>query len=108
MESIKKRHKYEKILLKLLQEWASPQDQILIDKTQKYYQILRTGFDSDRLYFFRVRMHFSIREDGKICIWENQTDIEIGDDLIALGIPKSDILPAFLPTDARKLVGYAV
>ena len=92
----------------MLDEWVSiPQDQILVDKSRKHYQILRTDFDNSQVYFFRVRMHFSINAEGKICILENQTDIEVGDDLMEKGVPKSDILPAFLPAEARKLVGYA-
>lgn len=107
MENVKKIRKYEKILLDLFNEWAVAQDQLLVDKSRKHYQILRTGFDNSQAYFFRVRMHFSINPEGKICILENQTDIEVGDDLMQKGVPKSDILPAFLPAEARKLVGWA-
>ncbi len=101
--------RYEQIVCDLLKEWAQipDVDHVLIDTQNHHYQWLRAGYDNRNRYFFRVRMHFSINAEGKICILENQTDIEVGDDLMEKGVPKSDILPAFLPAEARKLVGYA-
>lgn len=100
---------YDQIITELLKEWCldSPYDHVLIDRQKHHYQWLRAGYDSHNQYFFRVRMHFWLNEKGKICILENQTDIEVGDDLMQKGVPKSDILPAFLPEKARKLVGWA-
>jgi hypothetical protein len=63
---------------------------------------------SHKNYFFRVRMHLFINKDEKICILENRTEIEVADYLIEKGIPKSDIIPAFLPSEARQLAGFAV
>ena len=39
---------------------------------------------------------------------KNKTEIEIADYLMEKGVPKSDILPAFLPEQARHLMGYAI
>lgn len=107
MEKIKK---YASIVHAFLEECCetSPNSHIVVDTKSHHYQLLKTGYDSHGTYFFRVRMHFHIRKDGKVCILENTTDIEIADFLIEHGIPKIDILPAFIPEDARKLVGYAL
>ena len=53
-------------------------------------------------------MHFHLREDGVICIFENHTEIELVDALMDKGVPKSDILLSFLPQFARQYAGYAI
>jgi hypothetical protein len=52
-------------------------------------------------------LHIHIREDGKVCVLENNTDYDIDTDFADLNIPKSDILPSFLPASVRPLAGYA-
>jgi hypothetical protein len=106
MEKIKK---YEKIIIKLLQSLKAnaTEDLLVLDKENHHYQLLFVGLDSRNSYFFRVRLHFSIREDGVICIFENRTEEEVGDWLIAQGVPKSDILVGFLPLHIRQYEGYA-
>jgi hypothetical protein len=106
MEKIKK---YEKIIIKLLQDLKgdTSEDVLVIDKENHHYQLLFVGLDSRNTYFFRVRLHFSIRKDGVICIFENRTEEEVGDWLIANGVPKGDILVGFLPQHIRQYEGYA-
>jgi hypothetical protein len=52
-------------------------------------------------------MHFHLREDGIICLFENHTEEEVGDTLMNQGVPKSDILVRFLSQSARQYAGYA-
>jgi hypothetical protein len=96
----------KELLAELLEESAG--DQLLVDDIHHHYQLLRIGEDLRKNYFFRVRMHFFINQAEKICILENRTEIEVADYLIEKGIPKSDIIPAFLPAEARQLAGFAV
>jgi hypothetical protein len=107
---MEKLNTYSALVQQFLQEIAndSPQSQVLIDEKTRHFQLMRTGYDSRGNYFFRVPVHIHIREDAKICILENTTDIEIGDYLIEHNVPKNDILPAFLPENARRLVGFAI
>ncbi len=107
MENVEK---YSQLVQQLLQSWVIPaaDDHFISDTVHRHFQILRTNYDFQEPYFFRVRIHVFIREDGKICILENNTDIEIGDYLLENGVPKSDILPAFIPQDMRQLAGYAL
>lgn len=107
---MEKLEKYQLIIKGLLSEFAqiNAGDQILADDNTHHYQLLRIGEDLKKNYFFRVRMHFFINKDEKICILENRTDIEVADYLIEKGVPKLDIIPAFLPSEVRRLAGYAV
>jgi hypothetical protein len=107
---MEKLEKYQLIIKELLTEFAESNagDQTLVDDNTHHYQLLRIGEDLKKNYFFRVRMHFFINQEAKICILENRTEIEVADYLMEKGVPKSDIIPAFLPSEVRQLAGYAV
>lgn len=106
MEKIKK---YENLIIELLNsiKGTSPDSLVIADKEKRHYQLLYVGNDSRNRYFFHVRIHFHLREDGVICVYENRTEEEIGDTLMEQGVPKSDILVGFLPQTARQYAGYA-
>ena len=107
MEKIKK---YENLIIDLLTsiKGTSKDEQVIIDKDNRHYQLLHIGNDSRNRYFFHVSIHFHLRADGVICIYENRTEEEIGDYLMEHGVPKSDILVGFLPQHVRQYAGYAV
>jgi XisI protein len=105
--------KYQAILLDFLTEQATYrisnselENQIVADKENHHYQLLRIGWRKDR-YVRACPFHFDIK-DGKVWIQQNRTDIEVGDELIARGIPKSDIVIGFLPVEMRSTSGYAI
>ena len=106
MEKIKK---YENLIIELLNsiKGTSLDNVVIADKEKRHYQLLHVGNDSRNRYFFHVRIHFHLREDGVICVYENRTEEEIGDTLMEQGVPKSDILVGFLPQTARQYAGYA-
>ena len=85
-----------------------PDSLLISDHESHHYQLLKQGYDLRGHYFFKVRIHLHISEAGKICILENTTDIEIADFFLERGVPKTDLLPAFLPENTRKLAGFAV
>jgi XisI protein len=102
--------KYEKIILGILQEMKalSPNLLLIVDKPNRHYQVVYAGTDSKGIYSYRVRVHFHLREDGKICLFENATELEFLDILLPKGIPKTDLLPTFIPESMRQMAGYAV
>ena len=111
MEKINKKIKnYEKIILDLLNTYKRDEDgfYLVIDKQNRHYQLLSASWEGKSLYHCRILMHFHLREDGIICIFENHTEIELVDVLMEQGVPKSDILLSFLPQAARQYAGYAV
>ncbi|MEO0042888.1 MAG: hypothetical protein RL329_2336, partial [Bacteroidota bacterium] len=50
--------------------------------------------------------HFDIK-DGKIWFQCNNTEREVVDELMAMGVEKQDIVLGFLPPYARHLSGFA-
>jgi hypothetical protein len=110
MEKINKKvKKYETLLIDLLNDLKGndPDAYVVIDKQNRHYQLLTAGWDSRIHYLFSARIHFHLREDGIICLFENRTEHEVGDTLMEQGVPKSDILVSFLPQTARQYAGYA-
>lgn len=110
MEKINKKiKKYEALIIDLLndQKAKDADAYVVFDKQNRHYQLLLSGWESQTHYNFSVRIHFHIREDGIICLFENRTEHEVGDTLMNQGVPKSDILVSFLPQSARQYAGYA-
>ena len=52
-------------------------------------------------------MHLDIK-DGKIWIQRNQSDKLIADELVAMGVPKQDIVLGLQPVYVREYTGYGV
>lgn len=82
--------------------------QIVTDTNHHHYHLLRTGFDKDLVHIYSVVLHFQIKEDGKIWILNNRTDIDVAEELIEMGVPKTDIVLGFQPPQYRTYSGYAV
>ena len=111
MEKInRKLRKYETLIIDLLNAYKGNEEDfyVVIDKQNRHYQLLGAGLDSRNTYYCRILMHFHLREDGIICLFENNTELEVADVLMNQGVPKSDILVNFLPQSARQYAGYAV
>lgn len=101
--------KYEKIILDALQDLKanSPYHHLIYDKVNRHYQVVYAGPDHKGVYVYVVRVHFHLREDAKICIFENATEIEFLDIFLPKGIPKTDLLPYFIDASLRQIAGYA-
>jgi hypothetical protein len=56
---------------------------------------------------FGCTIHIDIR-DGKIWIQHDGTEVGVVDELVALGVPKQDIVLAYQPVSGRKLTEFAV
>lgn len=82
------------------------EDQLIFDTDHDHYQVLSVGWEKGQRVFFCV-LHLDIKND-KIWLQENSTDYDIAEDLMALGVPASDIVIGFIPLDARALSEYAV
>jgi hypothetical protein len=52
-------------------------------------------------------MHLDIK-NGKIWIQINNTELDIGQALVEMGIPKEDIVIGFQPVYIRQVSGYAI
>jgi XisI protein len=104
--------KYEKLIMGLLQEyvkdWSSGPEltfQTAFDKENHHYQIIAQGWvNAQHVHFSPV--HFDII-NGKIWLQRNTTEEYPAERLVALGVPKTDIVLGVLPPAVRKFSEYA-
>jgi hypothetical protein len=80
--------------------------QLICDRDRDHYQLVSLGWQGDRR-FYSCLMHLDIK-NGKIWIQRNQTDLLIAQQLVALGVPREDIVLGLQPEYARPDTGYGV
>ena len=113
MGNLEKTKIYQTKIKQLLQQYASYKPshgdieiQTIFDVEHDHYQVVAIGWDRDeRVYGCSI--HLDIKND-KIWIQINNTELDIGQDLIALEVPKEDIVVGFQPPYMRKFSGYAI
>ena len=105
--------KYQQAIKKILQEYGNRkfryqdlQSQIVADDKNGHYYLLRLGWDGDERIHNMV-FHFDLI-NGKIWIQQNMTEIDLGEELVEMGVPKSDIVIGFLAPEVREYSEYAV
>ncbi|BFM40938.1 XisI protein [Synechocystis sp. LKSZ1] len=113
MASLERLPAYRTVIKQLLEEYAAYQPsygeieiQTVFDNEQDHYQVVAVGWDKkERIYGCSI--HLDIK-NGKIWIQINNTELDIGQDLVERGIPKEDIVIGFHPPYLRQYSGYAV
>ncbi len=78
----------------------------IFDIERDHYQIISIGWNNQKRVYSPI-MHLDIKNE-KIWIQENTTEVDIADELIEMGIPKSDIIIGFHTPKMRQLTGFAV
>lgn len=81
-------------------------DALCFDPRRDRYQLMRIGWNGLRRVYHTV-LHFDIK-DGKIWLQQNTTDIDVGQELVEMGIPKHDIVLGIHPPYKRPYTGYGV
>lgn len=82
------------------------ENELFLDTIRDHYQLMRVGWDGlSRIY--HTILHFDIK-DGKVWLQQNTTDIDIGQELVDMGIPKEDIVLGLHPAYKRPYTGYGV
>ncbi len=97
------------MILQLLEEyaaikspfWPDVENQIVADTTRNHYQLVRIGWDEKKNFVHYVVFHFDLI-DGKIWIQANNTDRKIADELVEMGVQRSDIVLGFHSTEALR------
>jgi hypothetical protein len=82
------------------------EDELIFDTFRDHYQLISVGWD-DLSRIYHTVLHFDIK-DGKIWLQQNTTDIDVGQELIEMGVPKEDIVLGLHPTYKRPYTGYGV
>jgi hypothetical protein len=104
---------YQEIILQILSEYTliryanlDAENQLIADKENHRYQVVTIGWDRNK-FIHDVPMHMDII-NGKIWIQRNMTEIDLGQRLTEMGVPKSDIVLGFLSPKVREYSEYAV
>ena len=80
------------------------ENELFFDPIRDHYQLMRVGWKGLERVYYSV-LHFDIR-DNKIWIQHNATDIDVGQELIDMGVVKEDIVLGLHPPYKRPLTGY--
>ncbi len=80
--------------------------EVIFDPERDHYQVVHVGWDGNQ-FIYGCAIHLDIKND-KIWIQWNSTEDDIAADLVALGIPKADIVIGLHPPDLRQFTEYAV
>ncbi|MDX2216527.1 MAG: XisI protein [Oculatellaceae cyanobacterium bins.114] len=86
--------------------YGEVESQTIFDTEHDHYQLVRVGWEKNQRIYGCV-LHLDIK-DGKIWIQWNSSDIDIGKELMALGVLKQDIVIGFQPEYLRQYSDYAV
>lgn len=105
--------KYENAILSILKEYEKVKysnidghNYLIADKENHRYQVVTIGWEGSK-FIHDCPMHFDII-NGKIWVFKNMTEWDIGKMLEEKGIPKSDIVIGFLTPSTREYTDYAV
>ena len=79
--------------------------QTLFDKEHDHYQLVCAGWHN-KLREYGCIMHLDIKEDGKIWIQHDGTEVGVATELVELGVPKEDIVLAYHSPFRRQFTGY--
>ena len=103
--------RYRTIVRRLIEEYASYKPaygdirtEAVVDREHDHYEVMQVGWDGGRRVHGSI-IHIDIR-DGKVWIEHNGTDARLGEELVAAGIPRSDIVLGFHPEEVRPLSGF--
>lgn len=109
-----KLEKYQSAILSLLNDYANfgkpgpgLEIQIIADKERNHFQLLTVGWQQNAKFVYAIAFHLDIK-DGKIWVYQNNTDAMIGDELMERGVAKEDIVLAFHAPSERAYTGFAV
>lgn len=80
--------------------------QTIYDTERHHYQLVHAGWNKNQRKYGCL-MHFDII-DGKIWIQHDGTEIGVANELVELGVPKTDIVLAYQPPYKRPYTEFAV
>ena len=105
--------KYRECVQSLLTRYANEdvansevEVQLIFDEKRNHYQWMNVGWEGlKRVY--RCIIHFDIK-DGKIWLKQNLTDQNPAEELVAMGVPREDIVLGLQPAYKRQYTDYGV
>ena len=80
--------------------------QLVFDTVRDHYQLVQVGWKGNQR-IYQCSLHLDIKT-GKIWVQHNRTEWEVGDDLMALGVPRAAIVLGFHHPSMRPYTEFAV
>jgi hypothetical protein len=111
MEKLEKYRQYVKNFLVNYSQTNKPaigdiEVQTIFDEERDHYQIVYIGWKQQR-WIHSCPIHIDIKGE-KIWIQWNGTEIDIPEEFVGMGVPKSDIVIGFYPEKFRQFSDYGV
>jgi hypothetical protein len=105
--------RYRQVVRGLIEEYASYKPaygdirtEAVVDREHDHYEVMQVGWHGGQRVHGSI-IHIDIR-DGKVWIEHNGTDARLGEELVAAGIRRQDIVLGFQPEEVRPLTAYGV
>jgi hypothetical protein len=86
--------------------YGDVETQVVFDTERDHYQLVHAGWHQNRRMYGCI-LHVDLK-DGKIWIQHDGTEIGIANELVAMGVPKEDIVLAFQAPYKRPYTGFGV
>jgi hypothetical protein len=106
-------NRYRAIVRRLIEDYASCKPaygdirlEAVIDAERDHYEVMQVGWLNHRRVHGSV-IHIDIR-GGKVWLEHNGTDARIGEELVAAGIPRTDVVLGFQAPDVRPFTNFGV
>jgi len=104
---------YRELIKKVLDKYISYQvkddsieKQLIFDTERDRYLIVYVGWEDEK-QIYGCPIHIDIKEE-KIWIERDFTEAGVANELVELGVPKTDIVLAFRSPFVRQFTGFAV
>lgn len=104
---------YRELIKKVLEKYISYsgkddpiEKQLIFDTERDRYLIVYVGWEDEK-QIYGCPIHIDIKE-GKIWIERDFTEAGVANELVELGVPKTDIILAFRSPFVRQFTGFAV
>src|ERR1043166_4429494 len=105
--------RYREIVRRLIVEYASYKPaygdirtEAVVDCEHDHYEVIQVGWNAGRRVHGSI-IYIDIR-DGKGWIERNGPDDRLGEELVAAGISRNDIVLGFQPAELRPLTSYGI
>src|SRR5262245_37997554 len=105
--------RYREIVRQIVEEYASykpshgeVESEAIVDPKKDHFEVMHVGWDGQRRVHGSV-VHIDIIGD-KIWVQYDGTTRPVVDELLAAGVPRSDIVLGFHPAKVRKYTDFAV
>lgn len=110
MDKLEKYRKYIQDVILEYGQLGQPDNDIktefIFDTDGDHYQLVRAGWQEDRR-IYGCLIHMDII-NNKIWMQYNGTEVDFAEELVALGVPKEDIVLAFHSPYKRQYTDYAI